>query len=195
MPLLRDRGERGRVSRVMVGALLRRGADIVTPAGVAHISGKRAGGNMAGGMITGLAAVYGITAVAVMQLLPVPRRADLAVAVPLLVWAAVTDLRRREVSDACSAGLALIGLALLPFQAMPLWHVISAAGITAVLWGGSEVFYRLRGAEALGLGDVKLIGAGALVLGPVGLWLLLITAPVGGIAYALVSGRRVLPHQ
>lgn len=38
----------------------------------------------------------------------------------------------------------------------------------------------------LAWGDIKLIGAAAVFLGPVGLWALFLIAPIGGIAFAIL---------
>lgn len=127
-----------------------------------------------------------------------PRRLALAACLlPFLVWLSVTDLRRGEIPDATVATIALAGLG---FQ----WHehgaglplageVAVAALVTSLLWLGGGVHFRRTGREALGIGDAKLIGAGALASGAASLWALILVAATGGIVAGLLSRRHARP--
>ena len=58
---------------------------------------------------------------------------------------------------------------------------VGAHGLSALIAGGgfwalSELWLRLRGRDGLGLGDAKLIGAGALWVGPEVSWAILVGA-------------------
>lgn len=124
-----------------------------------------------------------------------PRRMALAICLaPALVWLSEIDLRRGEIPDGAVATIALAGAG---FQ----WHehgagltlageAATAALTTALLWVGGGLYYRRTGQEALGIGDAKLIGAGALASGSDSLWALILVAATGGIAAALLSRHR-----
>jgi prepilin signal peptidase PulO-like enzyme (type II secretory pathway) len=128
-----------------------------------------------------------------MPIVGVAERFALLFMLPCLLVASAEDLATQEVPDWCSWGLLGIGLMLLPSRDGHWWYWGTALAALVVLWGGSEVYFRTQGREALGLGDVKLISAGALIVGPVGLWLLMVIAPIGGIAFGLMSRRGELP--
>jgi prepilin signal peptidase PulO-like enzyme (type II secretory pathway) len=127
-----------------------------------------------------------------------PRRVALALClVPALVWLSETDLRRGEIPDGAVATIALAGAG---FQ----WHelgaglplaaeVAVAALMTALLWLGGGLYFRRTGQEALGIGDAKLIGAGALAAGAASLWALILVAATGGIVAGLLARRRAAP--
>lgn len=86
----------------------------------------------------------------------------------LLAALTVIDMRQMRLPDPLTLALAVSGL-LATWMLWPslLWQHLVAAAVTAVgLWGLSTLWWRLRGAEALGLGDVKLGAAAALWLGP-----------------------------
>ena len=118
-------------------------------------------------------------------------------AIPLIA-ASVTDLRAQVIPDWTSLAVAGLGLAapvLGGWFPDPVTFAV-AAGLTAVLALCGEVFWRRTGREALGLGDVKLIGAGTLVIGADRVWSMLLIASAGGIAAVLLSGkgrRRAIP--
>jgi leader peptidase (prepilin peptidase)/N-methyltransferase len=112
---------------------------------------------------------------------------------------AAIDARRFAIPDALSlpaipAGLLASGSLLDPAssQLVSLDHVIGACLGGAVFWLVREAYFRFRGREGLGLGDVKLASAGGAWIG----WehlvsVVLIAATVAlGLAAALAILRR-----
>lgn len=112
-------------------------------------------------------------------------------AVPL-IWASLADLERQVIPDASTALVAGFGL-LAPLMAGhspdPITILIAVLAV-AVLAKAGDIYWRRHGAEALGLGDAKLIGAGILVVGAERAWLMILLATVGGILAALLARRR-----
>jgi len=136
-----------------------------------------------------LALLYGCTAVVIWPNWPVPIM--LAVLAVPLIWATVTDLARHVIPDTASAVVAVTGLAY-PFLIGTTPEPVTlgvALLVTLVLAGTSEMFWRRHQTEALGLGDVKLIGAGTLVVGAQNLWLVIGLAAIGGIIAAVLARR------
>lgn len=127
-----------------------------------------------------------------------PRRLALALClVPALVWLSETDLRRGEIPDGAVAIIALAGAGFQWRELGAGWplatEVAAAALTTALLWLGGGIYFRRTGQEALGIGDAKLIGAGALAVGAASLWALILLAAAGGIAAGLLARRRAAP--
>ncbi len=116
-----------------------------------------------------------------------------------LIWLAVVDLRTGYLPDALQIALAVSGLAVV-FIGSPIGISWQAALIGAlvnggVFWGLRWAVSRLKGREAMGFGDVKLVAAGGLWLGP---WALpYIMAAGGGLTLAgagiagLIKGKPV----
>ena len=116
----------------------------------------------------------------------------LIVLAPPLIWATVTDLAQNVIPDTATALVAVTGLGapfLLGSAPEPL-TVGVALGVTFILAVASDWYWRRHQVEALGLGDVKLIGAGTLVVGAQNLWLMIGLAAVGGTIAALLARRR-----
>lgn len=109
-------------------------------------------------------------------------------AVPL-VWLTLTDLGRHIIPDTASAAVAVFGIANQAMVAPDvLWiTILTALVFLAVLWVGSEIFWRRAGVEALGLGDAKLISAAILCVGALQIWPALLLASLGGIVATLLS--------
>ncbi len=115
---------------------------------------------------------------------------------------AAEDLRRFRIPDLVLGGAALAGLAsvwasagrigLDPVTTLAV-HAVSGLVWAALLFGLREVFYRLKGHDGLGLGDVKLAGVGALWLGWNGFAVALTVAAITALAFvalrALARGR------
>ena len=128
---------------------------------------------------------------------PIPRAvagASLALAA-LLLWITLADLRRWRIPNRANALLALGGaLATAGFAGANLpAHVLTALAIGAFFWGLSEAMFRLRGRDALGLGDAKLAAAAALWVGPWGMPSLILIAALSGLATAAVKRSRAIP--
>ena len=105
-----------------------------------------------------------------------------------LVWLSVVDLRQREIPDLAVILVVLCGLVQLWGQPFALSvNALVAGGVVAVLAAGGNWVWRKRGVDVLGLGDVKLIGAGILTVGAPSFWLMILLASVGGLSAALVA--------
>lgn len=109
-------------------------------------------------------------------------------AAALLVGACWHDLATRTLPDAVSVIIALGGLLSQSFLGDPLWS-LAAAGF--VFLGASLIWYF----GAMGGGDVKLLGACALLVGASAVpTLILSTALAGGVlATVYLAGRRWPP--
>ncbi|WP_056480951.1 A24 family peptidase [Methylobacterium sp. Leaf117] len=114
-----------------------------------------------------------------------------------IVW---QDLADFTIPDAATLALGLIGLAgRIGDGAFLGTHPVTTIGFAAVdaaICGGvllalRETYYRLRGHDGIGLGDVKLAAAGGVLLGTVGLSLAILSASLTGLA--IVGAGRMLP--
>ncbi len=108
-----------------------------------------------------------------------------------LVYIAWSDWRSFRVPDHATLPLGLGGLVWAYLYASPVVHVVAAiiaAGVFLALAIGYE---RLRKVEGLGLGDVKLVAAGALWVGS---GIALATALGAGAALAVTLLRMRLGH-
>jgi leader peptidase (prepilin peptidase)/N-methyltransferase len=112
---------------------------------------------------------------------------------------AAIDARRFTIPDALSlpaipAGLLASGYLLDPASGLlvSLDHVIGACLGGAVFWLVREAYFRFRGREGLGLGDVKLASAGGAWIGWEHLFgaVLLASTVALGLAAALAVVRR-----
>ena len=124
--------------------------------------------------------------------LPFPATIASAALLAIMAAIAVEDLRRFIVPDILVVLAALAGLAWIIYWVRSFgitgWQPILRAGLDGVLCGGAlwavrEVFYRLRGIDGLGLGDVKLAVAGGIWLG----WELFAVALLAASGAALVA--------
>ncbi len=135
-----------------------------------------------------------------------------AVAAAILATAAVilaaTDLQARVLPDEVTYGVLALGLLLAAARDLPdarkvgagalaghLLPSVAGAAFGAALLLGVGLAYRLvRGAEGMGLGDVKMIAMGGAFVGPAGVLVALFVASVSGVlaagAPALVRALR-----
>lgn len=115
------------------------------------------------------------------------------IAVPL-IWLSVVDLEIQEIPDSATLTVALTGAA---FQ----WHLLGgslaflailalAGTLYAALMLLGQRYHEHTEVEALGIGDAKLIGAGALCVGLESVWAMIFVAASGGIVAAFLSRRR-----
>ncbi len=109
----------------------------------------------------------------------------------VLLAIAVIDLRQFRIPDALSLPLIAAGIGLAAIWPGPGpghvgHHLIGAGAGFLLLAGLGEAFYRLRGAEGLGLGDAKLFAAAGAWLGWQGLPAVLLIAAGAGLVWALV---------
>ena len=102
---------------------------------------------------------------------------------PVLIWLSEHDLRRFEMPDIGTALLvifAVVFLGVSDSQVIPL-HLVTGLCVTGLLWAFGSVYFLATGVDGFGIGDAKLFGAGALLLGPWHLPELLLLSSCGGI--------------
>ena len=115
----------------------------------------------------------------------------------LAIWIACVDLERLIIPDLASIAIAALGLVFIVLE-MPagvlveefldaLMRAIAAGGLLFVL---RFAFQRLAGKEGLGLGDVKLMAAGAIILTWGSLPYALVLAAVAAILVVVLRGIR-----
>lgn len=117
--------------------------------------------------------------------------AVIALALPL-IWLSVTDFFFKIIPDSASMMVAVWGIAPHSQQSGRdhAIDLVVAIVLLVALWLASEVYWRLRGNDALGLGDVKLLAAGVLCVGAAEIWLAVLIATLGGIVSVLLSRFR-----
>ena len=115
----------------------------------------------------------------------------------LAIWIAWVDLERLVIPDLANVAMAALGLAfvMLETPAAVLVEELSDALMRAIAAGGllfvvRFAFKRFAGKEGLGLGDVKLMAAGAIILTWGSLPYALVMAAVGAILVVLLRGIR-----
>ena len=95
----------------------------------------------------------------------------------LFVWIVWQDLATFTISDAALLAVAALAFAFrwssASAEGEAPWRAFAAIALDVGLCGGMlllfrEAYYRLKGIDGLGLGDVKLAAAGALLVGSVG---------------------------
>lgn len=106
--------------------------------------------------------------------------------VPLLgflVWAVITDIRARRISNVLTLALALTGLV----QSFLPYHTVTPGMAFAGLGTGFGITFVLFAIGALGAGDVKLVaGVGAWV-GPLPILLIFLTEKVIGLIIVIAQ--------
>lgn len=112
----------------------------------------------------------------------------LCLAVGWIVW---RDMRDFVIPDGASFALGALALGVRlgadGASAETALLALSAGALCgAALWAVREGYYRLRGHDGLGFGDVKLAFAAGILVGPAGFALALVAACAAGIAVALV---------
>ena len=115
----------------------------------------------------------------------------------LAIWIAYVDLERLVIPDLANIAVAALGLAFVMLQTPggmlaeefsdALMRAIAAGGLLFVVRFG---FRRFAGKEGLGLGDVKLMAAGAIILTWGSLPYALVLAAVGAILVVVLRGIR-----
>lgn len=140
----------------------------------------------------------------------------------LLAFASRVDFRCRRIPNGCVAALCVAwaaqhgALAVLGVSRTRLFDQAVAAGITeplanifwlpsvpvglvsavvavVILLGANQLYERIRGKQAMGLGDVKLIGALALFAGPMRLMMALALACGFALLGSLLARQRTFP--
>jgi leader peptidase (prepilin peptidase)/N-methyltransferase len=150
-----------------------------------------------------LALLMGLSAACLLFVAPLP--AGLPHAVALLViaamvgWIAWQDMRDFTIPDGPLVAIAVLGAALRLATTFDPSGESLAVGIDALLCGGAllairEGFYRIKGFDGLGFGDVKLAAAGGMLVGTEGFAHALLAASALGLALVLIlSLRRRMP--
>lgn len=126
----------------------------------------------------------------------------LSVLVPILVVIAVEDVRRLTIPDAANLAFGLLALGWRASLALRDGDTLGQVAATlaldlllsgGVLWAFREIYFRLKGFDGLGLGDVKLAAASGLFLGASGFAFALLWGSLCGLLF--VMGRRLLRRQ
>lgn len=107
-------------------------------------------------------------------------------------WIAWRDARDFIIPDGASASLGVLALGVqCGVGGVPaaLWALAAGLACGAALLAVREGYYRLRGHDGLGFGDVKLAAASGVLVGVAGLSLALFMACMAGIAVALLRRR------
>lgn len=122
--------------------------------------------------------------------------------VPVVVWIARQDLADFTIPDCAVLALAALGAGSRIADGMladePLGVTVVALAIDLVISGGllltlREIYYRERGEDGIGFGDVKLGAAGGVLAGTTGFAWALFAASLAGLAVMLVSRKRGRP--
>ncbi|WP_062010796.1 prepilin peptidase [Aureimonas sp. AU4] len=113
-------------------------------------------------------------------------------------WIAWEDLAELTIPDAALAGM--VGLAAVDLASTALFRFdpASATGLFALdgllcggaLWVLREIYFRRRGHDGIGFGDVKLAVAGGCLCGFGGFSLALLAASLAGLVVAALAARR-----
>lgn len=106
---------------------------------------------------------------------------------PVLIIASWSDLVTQRLPDWCTAFVAVLGAFVAYDTGSLVLYGAFAGFVLALLWAASELFFRKYGHEALGLGDVKLMSASALWLGPVSFAYMVFLAASAGIIATLIG--------
>ncbi len=114
----------------------------------------------------------------------------LLVGIALLLILSIIDLRTFLLPNIYVAPFALLGIAfhaLNDFYYLDLWQVIAGGlagyGILYIIRAGGNKYY---GQDSLGLGDVKLLGAGGLWLGLEGVLFAMTLGAFAGLIHGLI---------
>jgi leader peptidase (prepilin peptidase)/N-methyltransferase len=108
---------------------------------------------------------------------------------------AATDLESRVLPDEVTLGVLVLGLLVAAWRDLPALQADGARALlsghlatalagaafgAALVWGVGEAYRRLRGAEGMGLGDVKMAAKIGAFVGPAGVLLTLFAASAAG---------------
>ena len=138
--------------------------------------------------------VAGIVSFATLELTPAIFSALLSA---LAIWIARVDLERLIIPDLANIAVAALGLAFILIETPAGARVeeLSDALMRGIAAGGllflvRFAFQRFAGKEGLGLGDVKLMAAGAIILSWASLPYALVMAAVAAILVVVLRGIR-----
>ena len=141
-----------------------------------------------------LAVCYALTWGVASQYAPADRLLVSGIISIPLIWLSVTDIEIHEIPDSATLTVALIGVVfqwkLLGLSLTFLSILVLAGTLYAALHLLGQRYYEHNEVEALGIGDAKLIGAGAICVGIDAVWAMIFVAASGGIVAALLARRR-----
>jgi len=111
------------------------------------------------------------------------------------LWIAAVDLSRFEIPDTANITTLVLGVVWSLLSMGVAFEVIGEMAVRSLLAAGllfavREVYRRVRHAHGLGLGDVKLAGAGAVWLSWPHFVLALLVAALAGVLLVLISAVR-----
>jgi len=114
----------------------------------------------------------------------------------LLVTLSVVDIETFTLPDPLIATLAAIGLLVSYMQGSETlaWNTLSAVAVGLLVFGGNALYLAIRGQHGIGMGDAKLLAAGALWVGGLGILSVILWASLTGLAHCLaqaILGRRL----
>jgi leader peptidase (prepilin peptidase)/N-methyltransferase len=115
----------------------------------------------------------------------------LGVLAAILIALSVIDLRTGYLPDKLQLALAAGGLVALYNSPIGMTWPLALAGAAlngAIFWGLRWLVTRWKGREAMGFGDVKLVAAGGLWIGPFGLPYIMAAGGILTLLGALVAG-------
>lgn len=138
-----------------------------------------------------LAAVLALVVLATGKPLPSVMHLSAAVLFAMVVWIALHDISEFIIPDGPLVCIALIaGSTRLAAAGGEIYFEASALAVDAAICGGviwlvREGYYRLRGVDGIGFGDVKLAAAGGILTGVAGFAWALFVASAAGLLFAL----------
>lgn len=157
-----------------------------------HLAGCAEAGPQGWRRLLPVAAVLALSAHALL-VLPSAQALPAVILAAVLVAIAAADLETMLIPDALSLPLIPLGLLLTAATAPDgqAWAALALHGIAAaagylLVWGLALLWRRMRGIDAIGLGDAKLLAAAGAWVGPAGLPGVLLYASVAGLLAALI---------
>lgn len=111
----------------------------------------------------------------------------------MFAWIAIRDMRDFIIPDIPLICIVVLALALRAASATPMWsEAATAVFLDAIICGGTlwlirEAYFRLRGYDGIGFGDVKLAAAGGMLIGTVDFAVAVLAASVTGITIAIFT--------
>ena len=142
------------------------------------------------------ASAIGTAAMAFVLPVPMIGMVIAALGLVLTLWITIVDCRHYRIPDLAVLGLALLAIAgRIGTPTGNPGAALASIGLDAVLCGGAllafrEIFYRLRGFDGMGLGDVKLGAAAGIMVGLENFAWLIFASSLVGLIIAL--GLRIL---
>ncbi|MVO18479.1 prepilin peptidase [Parasedimentitalea huanghaiensis] len=140
----------------------------------------------------GFGVIYTVTLVMLANTVDIWQVAMAVAICPPLIWLSQHDLTHFEIPDLATGTVVLIAIAYHggTDPGVLLINLIAGAVLYALLWAVGELHFRRTGGEGLGIGDAKLFGAGAVLLGPWQLPEFILLSSVGGIVGVAVAHMR-----